>query len=136
MKAVLLAMLVVAGCKSQEPPKPADCDKLVPPAIDRIMADYKSDPRVVAVIDQAKSEMTALCRNDKWSGRVGACIAASNTRAEMDQCRAGLEPDQAQHVRDANARLRGAIEQSGAKAPEAPAVGSGSAGSGTGSGSE
>jgi hypothetical protein len=134
-RAVLFAALLVA-CKSQDPPKPTDCAKVIPPAIDRSMADYKDDPRVQAVIEKAKTEMVAICTNDKWKGYVGTCIEKAQTRAALDACRGGLDRDQVLHLNEVNARLRGAMEQSGAKplapvAPEAPASGSGSAGSGS-----
>ena len=130
-----IALLLVA-CKSQDPPKPTDCAKVIPPAIDRAMKDYATDPRVVAVIEKAKTEMVAICTNDKWRGIVGTCIGEAKTRAELDACRGGLERDQLVHLNEVNARLRGAIEQSGAKKPEAPVpvpapAGSGSAGSGS-----
>lgn len=138
MKAVVVALVVLVGCKSQTPPKPMDgkaCEASVPPAIDRVMADYAKDPRVVAVIDKAKSEMTSLCVADEWPPAVGKCIDKAKDRAALDQCRAGLSNVQMDHVKGVNARLRGAIEQVVVPAPEAPApapeTGSGSAGSGS-----
>jgi hypothetical protein len=75
MRIVIVAMVVaVVGCKSQTPPRPMDgkaCEASVPAAIDRVMADYAKDPRVVAVIDKAKSEMTSLCVADEWPPAVG-----------------------------------------------------------------
>jgi len=134
--------LGLAACKSQDPPKPTDCAKVIPPAIDRAMADYKTDPRVVAVIEKAKTEMVAVCTQDEWEGIVGTCIEKAQNRAQLDGCRGGLDRDEIVHLNDVNARLRGAIEQSGAKAPEAPetpapapAPAPGSAGSGSAAGS-
>jgi hypothetical protein len=129
MRLCLVLLIGLAACKSQDPPKPTDCAKVIPPAIDKAMADYKNDPRVVAVIDKAKQEMVALCTADKWKGIVGTCIERAKNRAELDGCRGGLDKEQIVRLNDVNARLRGAIQQSGAKppAPEAPASGSGSA---------
>ena len=62
--AVVLALVAQAGCKSQGPPKPMDCS-VIPPAIDRIMADRASDPRVAAVLPQHKQEMVALCEEEQ-----------------------------------------------------------------------
>ena len=141
---IVVTLIAAAGCKSQTPPGPLDlkaCEAKVGPAIERIMADYKADPRVVAVIDKAKSDMTTACAQDRWSAAVGNCIAAAKDRAAMDQCRVGLTKDQMDHVKSVTARLRGAIEQlqqpqpeapvPEAPVPEAPASGSGSAGSGS-----
>jgi hypothetical protein len=134
MRVCLLLVLGLAACKSQDPPKPTDCAAVIPPAIDLAMADYKNDPRVVAVIDKAKKEMVALCTADKWKGIVGTCIGKAKNRAELDACRGGLDKEQVVRLNDLNARLRGAIAQSGAKAPETPAPAG--SGSGAGSGSE
>jgi len=142
MRALMIAVVLIAaaGCKSQTPPGPLDlkaCEAKVGPAIERIMADYKADPRVAAVIDKAKSEMTTACAQDRWSAAVGKCIEDAKDRAAMDQCRVGLTKDQMDHVKSVTARLRGAIEQLQQPAPEAPApeVPLPGAGSGSASGS-
>ena len=134
--AIVLVLMFAAGCKSQTPPGPMDlktCEAKLAPAIDRIMADYKADARVVAVIDKAKSDMTTACAQDRWSAAVGNCIAEAKDRAAMDQCRVGLTKEQMDHVKSVTARLRGAIEQLAQPAPEpeAPVSGSGSTGSGS-----
>jgi hypothetical protein len=134
---IVVALIAAAGCKSQTPPGPLDvkaCEAKVGPAIDRIMADYKTDPRVVAVIDKAKSEMTTACAQDRWSAAVGKCIAEAKDRAAMDQCRVGLTKDQMDHVKSVTARLRGAISGLPEAAPISGSgsdAGSGSAGSGS-----
>jgi len=134
---IVVVVIVATGCKSQTPPGPMDlkaCEAKVGPAIERIMADYKADPRVVAVIDKAKSEMTTACAQDRWTAAVGNCIAEAKDRTAMDQCRVGLTKDQMDHVKSVTARLRGAIEQLAQPAPEAPpATGSGSGSAGSGS---
>ena len=135
--AVVLALVAQAGCKSQGPPKPMDCS-VIPPAIDRIMADRASDPRVAAVLPQHKQEMVALCERDQWSAAMGVCIAKAKDRGAMDNCR-GLKDEKLEHLKQVNARLRGAIQEVERKQEEAAAAAAGSgsgsaAGGGSGSG--
>jgi hypothetical protein len=130
--AAVLGLLVAVGCKDQGPPKPMDCS-VIPPAIDRIMADHSKDPRVAAVIDQHKTEMVGLCTRDEWSNAMGVCIAKAKNRGEMDNCR-GIRDEKLEHLKAANARLRGLLEEHKIRAAEAEAAKAAAAGSGTGSG--
>jgi hypothetical protein len=143
MRALMIiaaALALVAGCKEQtKPDAPMVCANILPDAIDRIMADKKDDPRVAAVIERAKHDYVAVCETDKWSNDLGTCISRAKTRAEMDRCRGGLDPKQAEHFDAATRKLRAAVEQATpppapVAAPPAPEA-AGSAGSAAGSGS-
>jgi len=101
------SLIAFASCKGDE--QPMDCATIIPQAVERIMADHSTDPRVAGVLDRTKQEFIAVCTQDRWSESVGACVADATDRAQMDRCRGRLTSDQLRQVDEVNQRLRAAI---------------------------
>ncbi len=129
-KLVLIAV-ALAACGNKAADKPApDCAPVIGGAIDRMLADAKSNAKlppekvaaVVEVAPKMKDAVTKVCNDDHWPAPALECLDAAKSQHEINECEHKITKEQRSHLETVRAAVLGSVVKPAGSAavPETP----------------